>query len=161
MKSSGARVAVSAFLLAGLVSAAHAQTSISSSSGAPTLPAPDSTQYKGTGSIGPSTSIAFNAACDNGGSNCTVKLTLSPTVFDLQWQYVSAPTPTTDCAVGTFTAGTFRDVTASTILTITKNKSCNIVLQFQAKALNGSTSWTTFQSPNTYVQPVTLTLTKP
>jgi hypothetical protein len=125
------------------------------------LPSPTESQYDGGGAIGPSTSITFTAKCDNGGQDCPMKLAFSPTVFDLQWQYVSAPTPTSDCAIGTFTAGVFRDVSASTILTVTKNRTCTVILRFQAKALTAPGSWTSYQSPTSYVQPVTLTFQKP
>ena len=138
----------------------HAQTTLSSSSGAPTITAPTVVQYDAGGPSSISTSWTVTAACDNaGGTSCPVTLAFSSpsnVIPDVQWEFVSTPSGN-GCATPLST-GSFRSISAGTaIVTVQNNKSCTLVLAFRAPTL----SYTAYTSPTQYVQGVAVIITKP
>src|SRR5205085_2064238 len=112
-------------------------TQLASTSSAPTLPAPNETQYGGTGTIGPSTTWSVIATCDGkSGTPCTVKLSAAQSILPIQWKFSSAPTPVASCT-GAVGVGTFTEVTnGATILSVVAGATCTLDLVFQAKALS-------------------------
>ena len=140
-------------------SSLRAQTSLSSSSPAPTIAAPTESQYDAGGPSATSSTWSVTANCDNaGGTSCPVTLAFSSpsnVIADVQWEFVG--TPSGNCGTP-LSSGTFRSITAGqAILTVQNNKSCSFVLAFRAPTL----SYTTYTSPTTYVQGVNVIITKP
>jgi hypothetical protein len=135
----------------------RAQT-FSGASSAPTFTSPTEAQYNGAAYV--STNFTITANCNNV-SDCLVRLTPPPqpsTPFPLLWKYVSATGSAGGCqtvlSTPTFTAITLGQV----ILTVKKNQSCTITLQFQT-TLNPSSSWATLKVSGTpYIQGVGMTI---
>lgn len=167
--SAHGRIARGAGLLATLLCAAaagaRAQTlSITSSGSTVTVPSPTQAQYDAAapGNVtGASTSLTFQAACPGGSSGCTLKIGYSGAQqVGVQWQITSLTKAGTNdqctlaVALGTWTALT---TTPATVATATRNSTCNGTLAFRVSGL----SYTTYLSPNTYTQQVSLAFTQP
>jgi hypothetical protein len=149
-------VALMLVALATSVSSLSAQTSVTSSSGAPSVTATE-TQYDAGGPTGTTTIWSVVAKCDNGGAACPVAISATSAVLNIDWEFTASPSPTGDCS-GAPTALTFRNLSTAptTIVTIQANKTCTISLAFRIRTLSYAT-----QTAATTVQPVLLTVTKP
>ena len=137
----------------------RAQTSLSSTTGAPTISAPTAPQYDAGGPSSTSTTWTVIANCDNaGGTSCPVTLAFSSpsTVIPaVQWEFTAAPSGT-GCT-GALSSGSFRSISPGTaIVTVNNNKNCSFTLAFRAPTL----SYTAYTSPNQYIQGVAVIITK-
>jgi len=140
-------------------SVAHAQTKLVSTSSAPTVAAPTEAQYDATTPMGVSTTWSVVASCSNTSGSCPVTLALGSTVLDVDWEFTTDPTG--NCG-STPSKLNFQPLTTTpiTIAIIQANKDCTMTFAFRPK-LTAPASWSSYNSPTTYTQPVILKIVKP